>query len=132
MSTINSSLAQPVQVKTQQALSHDDEPLLHFSFAKFLADPCGLIASSSSPTTVTVDHNAPPSQTETVTSSSTLSPPPTDLSQEALDFIGPFRQHYNLNSSLFTTEERVVLIEEFLQVLQEVKYRTRASCIHDR
>ena len=117
MLTIKSSLAQPVQVKTERVLSHD-EPLLRFSFSKFLANPCGLMASSSSPTTVTVDHNATPSQTETETSSSTLSRPPTDLSQEALDFIGPFRQHYNFNSSLFTTEERMVLIFFSLQIVK--------------
>ena len=136
--TINSSLAQPVQaVQTKQALSHEG-PLLRFSFAKFLANPCGLMSSSlrdnqATSTAVNVNNNLEPSSQTDATDEEEENeniPMSADLSQEALDLIDPFRQHYNLTSSSFKIDERVVLLEEFLLVLQEVKHRM--SLMHPR
>lgn len=53
---------------------------------------------------------------------------PSSLSQEALQYIEPFRHQYFVNQSLFTIEEREVVIEEFLLLIQEVKYR--ANLLH--
>ena len=47
------------------------------------------------------------------------------LSQKAFKLLDPVRQQYNLNRSLFSTEEQMALIEEFLLILQEVKYRVK-------
>ena len=116
--------AMPDEQHQQQAepFLGSDEPLLRFSFAKFLANPCGLMSSSSSTAAdfKEEEHSPPP------TSSSASISSTGDLSKEVLQLLDPFRQqYYNLNRSLFSTEERVVIIEEFLLVLQEVKYRIK-------
>ena len=124
--SLNKSAMPDEQQQQQQQQAEpflgSDEPLLRFSFAKFLANPCGLMSSSSSTAAdfKGEEHSPPP------TSSSASISSTGDLSKELLQLLDPFRQqYYNLNRSLFSTEERVVIIEEFLLVLQEVKYRIK-------
>ena len=84
-------------------------------------------------TAVNVNNNLEPSSQTDATDEEEENeniPMSADLSQEALDLIDPFRQHYNLTSSSFKIDERVVLLEEFLLVLQEVKHRM--SLMHPR
>ena len=142
---------EPHQEQQQQdeSIFKDDnhQPLLRFSFAKFLANPCGLMsASAATAASSSVDAQFDQQQhdaagTATAFSSAendgdNLRPPPFSssstaadqhLSDEAHHFLDPLlRQQYNnINRSLFTAEERTVIIDEYLLVLQEVKYRTK-------
>ena len=45
------------------------------------------------------------------------------LSQEALLFVYPFRQQYNVNRNFFTALEREAIFEEFILVIREIKHR---------
>lgn len=127
--SLNKSAMPDEQQQQQQAepFLGSDEPLLRFSFAKFLANPCGLMSSSSSTETADFkgEEHSPPHTSSSASSASIISSTG-DLSKEVLQLLDPFRQqYYNLNRSLFSTEERVVIIEEFLLILQEVKYRIK-------
>ena len=132
--------------KEQQSSLSDNEPLLRFSFAKFLANPCGLMPSSllhndlakfisngkldkflsgSIKIMPTLQPAAVSMLSIVKTSKETTS---SSLSQQALQFLEPFRQQYFVNQSLLTTEEREVITEEFLLIIQEVKHR--ANLLH--
>ena len=118
---------------------NDDEPLLHFSFAKYLINPCGFMSSSSSnddnkmvassigasdvikSRLLTAIH-----QQTTDDIASPISHEGDEDHQEALDLIETVRQQYDFNGSLFSNEEeRLQLVKEFLLIFQEVKYRTQ-------
>ena len=89
-----------------------EEPLVRFSFAKFLANPCGLMSSLPLPPPAQESHDSGDAAT--------------DVSQdEALQLLDPLRQSYNVSGSSLTIEEQVVVIEEFLLVLQEAKHRAQ-------
>ena len=86
------------------------EPLVRFSFAKFLANPCGLQPSPSLRNQIVNKESSPDISN-------------TPFSQETLQLIEPFRQQYIVNRSLFTAEDRRFIFEEFLLIIQEVKHR---------
>ena len=113
----------------QRFLVSDNKPLLRFSFAKFLVNPCGLMPSSSLRNdmvkSIIINQilmtNHPPHHNQS--SSPPIFAKMSSLSQEALLFIYPFRQQYNVNRHLFTAVEREAIIEEFLLVIREIKQR---------
>jgi len=117
------------QLKQRFLLSDNSKPLLRFSFAKFIVNPCGLMPSSSLHNELVksiiinqILKNHPHHHHQ-----SSLPGPifakMSSLSQEALLFIYPFRQQYNVNRNLFTALEREAIIEEFILVIREIKHR---------
>ena len=109
-------------------LSDSNKPLLRFSFAKFLVNPCGLMPSSSLHNDLVksiiinqILKNHPHHHQSSSSPSPVFSRMST-LSQEALLFIYPFRQQYNINRNLFTVPEQEAIIEEFILVIREIKH----------
>ena len=88
--TLNLTTPQPVTMSKQNV-----QPLIEFSFAKYLADPCGFKSIGD-------DENSP----------------------MAHDLINSVRQKYHVNSVLFSME-RVGFVKQFLLILREVKLRAQ-------
>lgn len=116
----------------QIPFGNEAEPLLRFSFAKFLANPCGLNYNES-PSFILADNKEnnqedfTPFATNDEEFNGTLSSPPSlqphqDNSKEAFQIlVDSLRHQYNVNRSLFSPEELVVTIDEFFLILKEVK-----------
>jgi len=105
---------------------NEAEPLLRFSFAKFLANPCGLNYNGVNASPAVVDGNnqvsgSPLNDAGDLNGTASLPPLPQDLSKEALQLLDAVRHQYNVNRSPFSSEELVVTIDEFFLILQEVK-----------
>jgi hypothetical protein len=129
-------------LKQQTVVEAADEPLLRYSFAQFLANPCGLMSSSSaSSQSARINQvfksigmrifvskwrkQATLSSPAAASSRSNGASASLSLSQEAQQFLEPFRQRYNnINSNSLTDDELKVIVQEFLLVLREVKYRS--------
>jgi hypothetical protein len=127
-------------LKQQTAVEAANEPLLRYSFAQFLANPCGLMSSSSASSQsarfnqvfksigmriFTSKWRKQATLSSTAAASSRSNGASLSLSQEAQQFLDPFRQRYNnINSNSLTDEELKVIVQEFLIVLREVKYRS--------
>lgn len=111
------------------------EPLLRFPFANFLANPCGVMASTSTmnPTQSSwpgiVTERSATSYDSTVEEQSTPAPlraVPTDgstLAQQTLGFLGPLRDRYTNRN--YTREERSALAQEFHLVVLEAIHLAR-------
>ena len=122
-----------ITIATGQQNAGSKEPLLRFPFIEFLADPCGVM-----PNSLYGDHTKKwisalannPSKKPAINSDKPFLKLPLrkisldgkPLSQEAMQFLSPFSEHYT--NYKFTSEERKAFLEEFYLVLQEVKHRT--------
>ena len=125
----------PIHLPQQyKPFGNEAEPLLRFSFAKFLANPCGLNYNGVNSSPAVVDDakggnkgnnqvTGPPSNDAGDLNGTTSLPPalPQDLSKEALQLLDSLRHQYNVNRSPFSSEELVVTIDEFFLILREVK-----------
>ena len=143
------------QHRNKHFLDKDDETLSRFSFAKFIANPCGLMPSHlfSSSDDIVADASIPtannkgdsssndPLSHDTVINShgdklqEATSPPasssplfsPKSATDEALQLIAPYQQQWDNGSSSgrFTIEEQAVIVDEFLLNLEELMQRTK-------
>jgi len=89
------------------------EPILRFSFAEFLVNPCGLM---SLPGSNEIDEDI-----ITAANEARLVAVDANLSEETLKLLDSFRHLYNVNHSLFSIDERFVTIDEFLRIVEEAK-----------
>ena len=112
------------------------EPLLRFPFANFLANPCGVMASTSTmnptqstwPGIVTERSSIPfdaisEQEQSTPAPLRALSMDGLTLAQQTLGFLGPLRDRYTNRN--YTREERSALAQEFHLVVLEALHLVR-------
>ena len=103
-----------------------DEPLLPYSFAQFLANPCGLMSSNSVASQLARNKIIKSAEMRlAAAAAASQSGDELLLWKEVHQFLDPIRPRYQINRDSLSEKQLKAVIDEFLLVLQEVKYRIK-------